>query len=130
MKLRISTWAATDDETYEKMTISLGDQSQISQGKFKIRHNVRVISIRGGAAWPTSACIGEVTSGDVAIREIGGEIEVTVLGHLIPVPNRISSSYCEEKQMNMTFVAKGINVIELSTFQGAPGDHPYDETYW
>lgn len=121
---------AIDDETYEKMTILLGEQSQFSQEKFKISHNVRVISIRGGAAWPTSACIGELTSGDVAIREIGREIEVTVLGRFIPVPIRISSSYCEEKQMNMTFVAKGVNVNELSTFQGTPGEHPYDETHW
>ena len=119
-----------DDEIYEKMTISLSANSQLSQGKFKISRNVRVISIRGGAAWPTSACIGEVTNGDVSIRKLGGEIEVKVLGHFIPIPNRMSGGYCEEKQMDMTFVAKELNADELSTFQGRPADHPYGETYW
>jgi len=117
-----------DDESYEKLTVWINGKLSLKSDTFTIGNNTKVISIKGGSAWPRRACAGNIEKGVVTIKKKDFEIEVNVKGRFKPL-NIISMSYCDEKDVNKTFLAKSIEYENLSYKQGKPGNHVYDETY-
>lgn len=120
-----------DDEGYKKITIWTATGLPVEKLKLTLGddQDALVIYSAGGSAWPDIGCSGYVSSGTVVVEPSTFDYEIKLRGTLHAVPPSKHDPRCEGKVVDVAFRAKTIHHEELSTWLGAGGDHPYDETY-
>jgi len=116
-----------DDETFEKVTIWLGQPLPI-RGKIPIDDSVLAVYTKGGSAWPDSACSGVITKGSIQVSPRGDAFDVSIAGDLVELGSRRPQS-CVERHLQVSFKAVEISVASLTPWLGRAGDYPYAESY-
>lgn len=122
---------AIDDEKFEKITIWLSNAVLQNNMKVTFGDTSRIIGVytKGSSAWPQAACSGYITSGELIINRSVSGYRVNISGQLLPTPSSISGKWCSPQKIDKEFIAKKIEHVNITTWLGKPGKHPYDETY-
>lgn len=115
---------ATDDETFEKITISM---EQLKPGTYIFgKDKMKAYYTRGGSAWPQGHCGYIIDNGTFTMSEAkDGKTAVSITTEV----------KCNGPAQKETFkivkmsTAKKITVKEVTPWIGKKGEHIYDETY-
>lgn len=124
------SFAAIDDEHYEKLTIWLRSPASISaRQSLRIPEQGVVLLSSGGSAWPRHDCSGHI-KGVVELAPLGSGVSVRIQGGFEPRGIRDLGRTCKPREFTLQFQAGPVRLQDLNSWQGGAGAaHPYEETY-
>lgn len=124
---------AIDDEVYRKVTVWLPSGAPQSPREFDLGNRASVVAMfsRGASAWPEGDCSGYISSGTVRVEPSSRGYWVSVDGELEPRGNREVGKHCRPQHVHVEWKASELSFGDLTPWlgAGAPGAHPYSETY-
>lgn len=119
----------SDAETFEKVTILLPFSSFGDHGSVRVDDQDVVVYWSGGqSAFPRAGCLGYGTAGDIRYQRLS-DSEVTVaLNITFDAFTGIFGEECRRSDIEEELTLQRKSVGELTTWEGRPGSHIYEES--